>query len=53
MPHRDFQPQDREEARRLVVILAWEIQDSDDHDRQELLGELLRRAWPTRQALDH
>jgi hypothetical protein len=53
MPHRDSWPQDREAAHRLVVILAWEIHDSDDADREELLGELLRAAWPTRQALDH
>jgi len=53
MPHRDFRPQDREESRRLVAILAWEIHDSDDGDRDELLGELLRLAWPTREALDH
>ena len=53
VPHRDFWPKNREQVRRLVAVLVWEIEDSDDGDRDELLEDFLRAAWPTAQALYH
>jgi hypothetical protein len=47
----DFWPADRTDAETLVAVLVGEIRQSDEADRDELLGLLLERAWPTRQAL--
>jgi len=52
MPHADVDwPREPSDARRLVAVLIGEISHSDDDDRDEMLGILLERAWPTRQAL--
>ena len=46
-PQRDPWPDDVARERAVVAVLVHEIHLSDDDDRDEMLGEMLRAAWPT------
>ena len=50
VPDDDFWPAERLDALTLVAVLVCEIRQSDQTDRDELLGLLLERAWPTYQS---
>jgi hypothetical protein len=41
---------DAEPAAALLVILIWEIRESDDDERDLLLADFLHAAWPTGRA---
>jgi hypothetical protein len=41
---------DAERATALLVVVIWEIGESDDDERDLLLADFLHASWPTRRA---
>ena len=48
--HRDPWPSDAAPAAALLAVIVCEIRQCDDAERDRLLTDFLRAAWPTPQA---